>query len=120
MMIYYQFQGNTGNFVKLIKNKLNYLGPVDLTQYFMKRFTIHDDDELLKTLTNGNKGVQIEFIFSRRLLNLFLTVFMPTIALVIVSFCTSFFKVKTSICQKRAAVVQNFSFSQQILRPMWV
>ena len=118
IMIYYQLQGNTGNFVKLIKNKLNYLGPVDLTQYFTKRFTIHDDDELLKTLTNGNKGVQVEFIFSRRLLNQILTVFMPTIALVIVSFCTSFFKVKMSTWQKGAPVVYNFSFSLKILRPM--
>ena len=117
-MIYYQFQGNSGNSVKLIKNKLNYLGLVDLTQYFMKSFTIHDDDELLKTLTNGNKGVQIEFIFSRRLLNQILTVFLPTISLVIVSFCTSFFKVKMSACYKGAAVVYNFSFSPQILRPV--
>ena len=117
-MIHYQLQGNTGNFVKLIKNKLNYLGPVDLTQYFTKRFTIHDDDELLKTLTNGNKGVQVEFIFSRRLLNQILTVFLPSISLVIVSFCTSFFKVRTRLCQKKAAVVQNFAFSPQILRPM--
>ena len=117
-MIFNQFQGNTGNSVKLIKNKLDYLGPVDLTQYFIKRFTIYDDDELLKALTNGNKGVQIEFIFSRRLLNQILTVFLPSISLVIVSFCTSFFKVRISICQKEAAVVPNFSFSLQILRPM--
>ena len=87
-------QGNTGNFAKLIKSKLNYLGAVDLTQYFVKSFTIHDEEDLLKASTNGNKGVQVDFIFSRRLLNQVLTVFLPTIAIVIVSFCTSLFKVR--------------------------
>ena len=70
------------------------MGPVDLTQYFVKSFTIHDEENLLKASTNGNKGVQVDFIFSRRLLNQVLTVFLPTIAIVIVSFCTSLFKVR--------------------------
>ena len=60
----------------------------------MKSSTIHDEEDLLKASTNGNKGVQVDFIFSRRLLNQVLTVFLPTIAIVIVSFCTSLFKVR--------------------------
>ena len=70
------------------------MGPVDLTQYFVKSFYMYDQDDLLRTSTNGNKGVQVDFIFSRQLLNQVLTVFLPTIAIVIVSFCTSFFKVR--------------------------
>ena len=76
-----------------MKNELDYLGAVDLTQYFIKSYEIFDDNEMLNKSTHGNKGVQVDFVFSRRLLNQVLTVFMPTIAIVIVSFCTSFFKV---------------------------
>ena len=99
-------QGNTGNFAKLIKSKLNYLGPVDLTQYFVKSSTIHDEEDLLKASTNGNKGVQVDFIFSRRLLNQVLTVFLPTIAIVIVSFCTSLFKVRAHYSQGLVSILE--------------
>merc|ERR1712117_320615 len=85
-------QGNSGNFAKLHMTSLKYLGAVDLTQYFVKEYSFTDKDAHLNISTNGNKGVQVDFIFSRRLLNQILTVFMPTIAIVIVSFCTSFFK----------------------------
>ena len=66
---------------------------MDLTQYFIQSFTILDDNEVLNKSTHGNRGVQVDFIFSRRLLNQILTVFLPTIAIVVVSFCTSLFKV---------------------------
>ena len=111
-MFTFIFQGNSGNFAKLHMTSLKYLGAVDLTQYFVKEYTFTDKDAHLNISTNGNKGVQVDFIFSRRLLNQILTVFMPTvlfkrsfstqsemykyvfqIAIVIVSFCTSFFKV---------------------------
>ena len=59
--------------------ELNYLGAVDLTQYFVKNYTFSDADEYLNISTYGNKGVQVDFIFSRRLLNQILTVFMPTV-----------------------------------------
>ena len=91
--MFYQSYGNTGKFTKLVKDKLDYLGPVDLTQYFIQSYAIIDDNEVLNKSTHGNKGVQVDFIFSRRLLNQVLTLFMPTIAIVIVSFCTSLFKV---------------------------
>ena len=60
---------------------LNYLGAVDLTQYFIKDYSFSNDDEYLMKSTYGNKGVQVDFIFSRRLLNQILTVFMPTVCL---------------------------------------
>ena len=72
-------QGNSGNFVKLIKKELQYLGPVDLTQYFVKSFNISDDVDYVKSAANGNTGVRVDFIFSRRLLNQILTTFMPTV-----------------------------------------
>ena len=96
--ITFKFQGNSGNFVKLVKNQLNYLGPVDLTQYFVKSFNIHDDNERLKDLADGNKGVIVNFNLSRRLLNQILTVFMPTIVICIISFTTSFFMVNLTYC----------------------
>ena len=58
---------------------LNYLGAVDLTQYFVKSYSFSDEDQYLNISTYGNKGVQVDFIFSRRLLNQVLTVFMPTV-----------------------------------------
>ena len=58
---------------------LNYLGAVDLTQYFVKSYSFSDEDQYLNISTFGNKGVQVDFIFSRRLLNQVLTVFMPTV-----------------------------------------
>ena len=59
--------------------ELNYLGAVDLTQYFVKSYSFSDADEYLNKSTNGNKGARVDFIFSRRLLNQVLTVFMPTV-----------------------------------------
>ena len=81
----------------LVKNDLKYLGPVDLTQYFVKSFEIHDENERLKRLTDGYKGVIVDFNLSRRLLNQVLTVFMPTIVICIISFTTSFFMVNMHI-----------------------
>ena len=63
------FQGNSGKFAKLNMSSLKYTGAVDLTQYFVKSYSFSDIDE----------GVQVDFIFSRRLLNQILTVFMPTV-----------------------------------------
>lgn len=55
------------------------MGPVDLTQYFVQSFNISDADDYVKSVTNGNTGVRVDFIFSRRLLNQILTTFMPTV-----------------------------------------
>lgn len=38
--IYMEMKGNSGSFAKLIPAQLNYLGPIDLTQYFVKRWDI--------------------------------------------------------------------------------
>ena len=59
--------------------QLKYLGAVDLTQYFVKSFNFSDADEYLNNSIYDSRGVQIDFKFSRRLLNQVLTVFMPTV-----------------------------------------
>ncbi len=77
-------------------NGLNYLGPVDLTQYFVKSYNICGEDEYLRSHTQGHTGVKVDVVFSRRLLNQVLTTFLPTIALCIVAFSTNYFKVYTN------------------------
>ena len=79
MMFSLLLQGNSGNFVKLHMTELNYLGAVDLTQYFVKSYDFLDTAKYQNISLNGNKGVRVDFIFSRRLLNQVLTVFMPTV-----------------------------------------
>ena len=64
--------------------ELQYLGPVDLTQYFVKSYTFSDADEYLNNSIYGNKGIQVDFKFSRRLLNQVLTVFMPTVIIILI------------------------------------
>ena len=86
-------QGNSGNFTRLIADKLIYLGPVDLAQYFIKFYNITDSDAVLGKLTNGYHGVKVNIIFSRRILNQILATFLPTIAIAIVCFSTNFWRV---------------------------
>ena len=54
----------------------------------------YDDFNHLNSSTHGRKGIKAEFIFSRRLLSHILTIFLPTISLCLVSFCTSQFRVR--------------------------
>ena len=53
-----------------------------------------DDVSYLKASTHGNKGVQVDIVFSRRLLNQIITVFVPCIALCIVAFSTILYRVR--------------------------
>ena len=83
-------QGNSGYFAQLIKDQLKYLGPIDLMQYFVKSYSMHDENVHLE---HDNRGIQVDFVFGRRFLNHALTEFLPPIIICIVSFCTSYFKV---------------------------
>ena len=60
---------------------MDYLGPVDLTQYFIKSYNITDRDGIVMASTFGNKGVMVEFTFGRKRLNQVITVFLPLILL---------------------------------------
>ena len=80
--------------MKLVKDKLQYLGPADLTQYFIKKYTITDSDDYVMASTNGKKGIQVDIFFSRKLSNQISTVFLPCIALCIVAFTTVLYRVQ--------------------------
>ena len=75
--------------MRLVKDKLHYLGPADLTQYFIKSYNITESGHS----TNGNKGVQVDIVFSRRLFNQILTVFLPCMLLCIVAFTSILYRV---------------------------
>ena len=77
-------EGNSGEFVELIVSELNYLGPRDLTQYFIRETSMN--------LTGGQKDVEVQVILGRRLLGEILTTYIPTILLVIIAYMTNFFK----------------------------
>ena len=57
-------KGNSGNFAQLVKDELRYLGPIDLTQYFVKSWNMN--------LTQDNMEVEIvlgKFVVLLRLKN---------------------------------------------------
>ena len=74
-------------FVDLSVLNLEYSGPLDLTQYFIKKKTFSD-----KTEANGMKIVFVDIYLGRRLLSIILTVFAPTVILNIVGHSSNYFK----------------------------
>jgi hypothetical protein len=75
--------GNTGEFVDLVGEELNYLGPQDLTQYFIRQTSMN------KTSAGT---VKVEVVLGRRLLGTILTVYIPTILLIMIAHTTNYFK----------------------------
>ena len=75
------------NFVDLLVQNLNYSGPSELTQYFIKKkvFLDRTDDEGLKILF-------VDIYLGRRLLSIILTVFAPTVILNLVGHSSNYFK----------------------------
>ena len=73
-------------FVDLIPGTEEYLGPKDLTQYFVK----HSGIETYQRM--GKKGVLISLSLGRRLLGVFLTIYFPTVLLNLIGHCTNYFK----------------------------
>jgi hypothetical protein len=59
-------QGNSGNFIELVKGALSYTGPVDLTQYYIKSYNMTGN---ISSFTQGNNGIKVDIVLSRRLLN---------------------------------------------------
>ena len=76
-------EGNSGEFVELVASELNYLGPQDLTQYFIRQTSMN------LTVTGY---IEVQVVLGRRLLGTLLTVYIPTILLVIISHMTNYFK----------------------------
>ena len=81
--------GNAHKFVNLVPDRLRYIGPRDLTIYFIKNTEIHSG------LSNRRrKVVYVEITLGRRLLSTVLTVYLPTVLLNVIGFGTNFFKVR--------------------------
>ena len=73
-------------FVKLVNGSLDYWGPVELAQYFvrsrmMQEYTFRD-----------RNGVRVMVVFGRRLLSNILTVYVPTVLLNTMGHITVYFK----------------------------
>ncbi len=80
-------KGNSGEFAELVAQNLVYLGPRDLTLYFVKNMTMHNI-----VIHPGIEAVSVEIIFQRRILSTILTTYLPTLLICLVSFSTNYFK----------------------------
>ena len=78
--------GGVEKLVSLTPGLLEYLGPEELTQYYVKHSVIGE-----KTLKNA-KGLSVSITFGRRLLGTILTVYLPTVLLNVIGHATNFFK----------------------------
>ena len=76
--------GNMGEFVELVVGNLTYLGPTDLTQYFIRGTDMYRSDDETQII--------VEIRLGRRLLGVILTVFIPTFMMIVLSYMTNFFK----------------------------
>ena len=78
--------GGADKLVSLSPGDLEYLGPEELTQYYVKNYMIEE------TSSNGINVLRVSITFGRRLLGTILTVYLPTILLNIIGHVTNFFK----------------------------
>merc|ERR1719234_1288177 len=79
----FETEGNTGEFVELVISGLEYIGPKELTQYFIK------DTKMAFGLNND---ITVTVVMGRRLLGTVLTTYIPTILLIIISYFSNLFK----------------------------
>ena len=78
--------GVLDNYADLIPGDLEFSGPKELTQYFIKNFVIK------KGKIQTKKAVVVSITLGRRLLGTFLTIFFPTILLNVIGYSTNYFK----------------------------
>ena len=78
--------GGSEELLSLTPGLLKYLGPEELTQYYVKKYTIGET-----TLENAI-GLSVSITFGRRLLGTILTVYLPTVLLNVIGHATNFFK----------------------------
>ena len=76
----------SNNFATLETDILDYLGPQELSQYYVK--------EKSMTIANiyGYRGIRVYMVFGRRILSNFLTVYLPTILLNTMGHVTVYFE----------------------------
>ena len=80
-------KGNSGKFAHLVIDEFKYLGPIDLTQYFVKGI-----NSTYMMVEDDVSAVEFNVVFGRRILGTILTTYLPTIIICIVSFSTNYFK----------------------------
>ena len=78
--------GGTEKLVSLAPGLLEYLGPEELTQYYVQKYSISE------TILKNAKGLRTSITFGRRLLGTILTVYLPTVLLNVIGHATNFFK----------------------------
>ena len=77
---------NSEDFLDIEIKKLNFLGPRELTQYFVKKESIY------KSEIDGRRAIFVEIVLGRRLLSIILTTFAPTVILLLVGHTSNYFK----------------------------
>ena len=75
------------DFIRIVGNGHAYLGPVELTQYFVRNTVMFEE-----TLRNNQQAITLEATLGRRLLGTLLTIFLPTILLNVIGHSTNYFK----------------------------
>ena len=80
-----KLEGGVEKLLSLTPGQLEYLGPTELTQYYVKKYSLG------KSASDDIKGLKISIMFGRRLLGTFLTIFFPTVLLNIIGHATNFF-----------------------------
>ena len=86
-----------------------YLGNIDLKVYYIEHYDIHSVDTGRET-----SSVEIRLVFSRRLLGIILTTYMPTLLLIIIVLSThhfkpQFFQVATQVNVTGERIIQKCS-----------
>ena len=78
--------GGAEKLVSLSPGDLRYRGPEELTQYYVKKYVIRE------ALVDEIKVLSVSITFGRRLLGTILTVYLPTVILIVICHATNFFK----------------------------
>ena len=90
--------------VELLPDKMDLMTDTELTQYFMKTWSLDFNDPgrlivncILEKLDlifpdKPSNGLNMEIVFKRRLTNELLTTYLPSFLLILMCYATSFFK----------------------------
>ena len=76
----------SSNYVEQVLGNFSYVGPKDLTKYFVKR------TEMRRIVKDGSKSIQVRVVIGRRLLSIFLTTVFPTVLLNLIGHTANYFK----------------------------
>ena len=82
----FRLEDEIASFIELKAGSQEYLGPKELTQYFVKNSGIESYKRM------GKKGIRVSITLGRRLLGVFLTVYFPTVLLNLIGHSTNYFK----------------------------